>query len=211
MDDVVITYENLYEILRKEKYRSEIQEVSPTHLRDIVKYLGEKAAIVESQSKKQSIFASTELEKTQTQLRNVQKILKEHYDKRENKILQSALFASRTNNPQDTSKMLPEEVAFYQELKLILDKYRHGLLGNILQSKMPDSSIKPINVTIQQKPLKSEEKINTLTVQILEDIPEFVGPDLNTYGPYSKGSAESVPVMVAKLLVQTNQAQNENT
>jgi DNA replication initiation complex subunit (GINS family) len=214
MADVVITYENLYELLRKEKYRSELQEVPPTYLQDVVKYLQEKAAIVESQAKKQSIFASTELEKTQTQLRNVQKILKEHYEKRENKILQAALFASRANHTQDTSKMLPEEGSFFAELKGVMDKYRQGILGNVLRSKAPDLDIvvlEPSSVEIEQKPLNKEDKTNNPTIQILEDIPEFVGPDLNTYGPFTKGSVQAVPEMVAKLLVQTNQAKNENT
>ncbi|MDP3918474.1 MAG: hypothetical protein Q8Q35_01035 [Nanoarchaeota archaeon] len=208
MSDFIITYEKLYEILRREKYRTEIQEVTDTFFEEVVKYMGEKKAILDSQSQKDSIFASKELEKTQTQIKNVQRILKELYEKRENKILQTALFASRSDNPPDTSNMLPEELALFQELKGTLDSYRSGILINLLKNKSPQVDIS--HIVVEQKPLKTEEKTNTLRIQILEDVPEFVGPDLQIYGPYPKESTLDIPDMIANLLIQTKQAKNEN-
>ncbi|MBT3324386.1 DNA replication complex GINS family protein [archaeon] len=208
MPDIIITYENLYEILRREKYRTELQKVDDTFFRDVVKYLQEKTAILSSQSQKDSIFASTELVKTQNQIRNIQKILKELYEKRENKIIQSALFSSRAQNPQDTSAMLPQELAFYRNLKDNLDKYRQGILYQILQNQLPNLEIPVIEA--EQKDLKTEDKTNTINVFILEDVPEFVGPDLEVYGPYKKDESVVVEENIAKLLIQTNQAKNEN-
>ena len=202
MPEVIITYENLYEILRREKYRTELQKLDETFYQDVVKYLQEKKAILDSQSKKDSIFASTEVEKTQTQLKNILKILKELYEKRENKILQFALFSSRSNNPQDTSTMLPEEYTFYTSLKGTLDQYREGILLQLLQTKLP-------SMEIEQKPLKTEEKTDSISVEILKDIPEFVGPDLSIYGPFKKDQLTTVPESVAKLLVQTEQAKQQ--
>ena len=208
MPDIIITYENLYEILRREKYRTELQKVDETFFRDVVKYLQEKTAILSSQSQKDSIFASTDLVKTQNQIRNIQKILKELYEKRENKILQAALFSSRTQNPQDTSAMLPQELAFYRGLKDNLDTYRQGILYQILKNELPNLEIPDIEV--EQKDLKTEDKTNTINVQILEDVPEFVGPDLEVYGPYKKDESLSLQENIAKLLIQTKQAKNEN-
>ena len=71
MSEVLITYENLYEVLRREKYRTELQKLDSTFYQDVIRYLNEKEAILASQSKKDSIFASKELEKTQIQLKNV--------------------------------------------------------------------------------------------------------------------------------------------
>jgi DNA replication initiation complex subunit (GINS family) len=204
MPDVIITYENLYEILRREKFRVELQKLDESFYQDVVKYLQEKSAILESQSKKSSVFASTELEKTQTQLKNVIKILKELYEKRENKIIQSALFGSRSKNPQDTSTMLPEELVFYENLKAILDNYREGILNSLLASKMPSITLP------EQKDLNIEEKTNSLTIVVLNDLPEFVGPDLNVYGPYQKGETKILPSIVAEMLIKTEQAKNEN-
>lgn len=205
MAEVIITYENLYEILRREKYRTELQKIDETFYQDVVKYLQEKTAILESQSKKDNIFASTELEKTQTQLKNVLKILKELYEKRENKILQFALFCSRSKNAQDTSTMLPEEYALYSQIKETLDNYRDGILINLLQNKMPSVQLE------QPKALKGEEKTDSLSIQILKDIPEFVGPDLSVYGPFKIGEKQQIPKIIAQMLIDTEQAKNETT
>ena len=205
MPEVIITYENLYEILRREKYRTELQKIDETFYQDVIKYLQEKTAILESQSRKESIFASTEVEKTQTQLKNVLKILKELYEKRENKIIQFALFCSRSNNAQDTSTMLPEEFALYSQLKETLDNYRLGILNNILQNKLPSLSLS------NPKDLKGEEKTDSLSIQVLKDIPEFVGPDLSVYGPFKVGEKQQIPTMIAQMLIDTEQAENETS
>ena len=204
MGDVVITYEILYEILRKEKYRAELQKVDENFYASVIKYLQEKLAILESQAKKNSVFASTELEKTQTQLRNVIKILKELYEKRETKIIQFALFSSRSQNLQDTSTMLPEEDALYCGLKDMFDTYRKGIINNILENKMPEIKL------VEQKDLKTEEKTDSKLVLVLNDVPEFVGPDLNVYGPYKVGETQELPLMVAGMLISTGQAKDEN-
>ncbi len=201
MGDVVITYEILYEILRKEKYRAELQKVEDEFYANVIKYLQEKSAILEAQAKKKSVFASTELEKTQTQLKNVIKILKELYEKRESKIVQFAIFSSRSQNVQDTSSMLPEEYALYCGIKGMLDSYRQGILNNILENKMPE--IKPLE---QQKDLKTEEKTDTKLVLVLNDVPEFVGPDLSVYGPYKAGETQELTQMIAGMLISTGQA-----
>ena len=205
MPEVIITYENLYEILRREKYRTELQKIDETFYQDVVKYLQEKKAILESQSKKESIFASTEVEKTQTQLKNVLKILKELYEKRENKIIQFALFCSRSKNAQDTSTMLPEEFTLYSHLKNTLDEYRGGILNNLLQTKLP--SVEKIN----PKDLKGEEKMDSIAIEVLKDIPEFVGPDLSVYGPYKTGEKQELPKIIAEMLMNTEQAKNETS
>ena len=205
MPEVIITYETLYEILRREKYRTELQKIDETFYQDVVKYLQEKKAILESQSKKESIFASTEVEKTQTQLKNVLKILKELYEKRENKIIQFALFCSRSKNAQDTSTMLPEEFALYSQLKDTLDNSRSDILNNLIQNKLPTVS------RIDPKDLKGEEKTDSLEIHVLKDIPEFVGPDLTVYGPYKIGEKQELPIMIAEMLINTEQAKNETS
>ena len=203
MPEVIITYENLYEILRREKYRVELQKIDETFYEDVVKYLQEKTAILESQAKKDSIFASTELEKTQTQLKNIIKILRELYERRESKIIQFALSSSRSKNVQDTSTMLPEEYSFYVQMKETLDVYREGILNNLLQKRLPTVDI--------PKDLKTEEKPEEVTIQMKKDIPEFVGPDLVVYGPYKDGEKHKLPELVAQMLIQTEQAAHETS
>ena len=62
-ENTIITYETLYEILRREKSRPELQELDDSFYRNLVKYIEEKKAILESQRKKESIFTSVEIQK----------------------------------------------------------------------------------------------------------------------------------------------------
>src|SRR3989344_2263400 len=96
----VITYENLYEILRKEKYSPEIQAIDKNFYQQLIQYLEEKKAIIESQKNKDSIFAN-EIQKAQIQLDNLKKIIKELYERRERKIIDLAIFASKMKDKPD--------------------------------------------------------------------------------------------------------------
>lgn len=205
MPDVIITYETLYEILRREKYRAELQKLDENFYRDVVKYVAEKRAILESQTKKESIFASTEVERTQVQIKNVLKILKELYEKRENKIVQFALFGSRSQNMQDTATMLPEEYELYKKIKGILDEFRENVLVSLLQNRLPSVALEV------QKDLKIEEKTESLNIEMVRDVPEFVGPDLSIYGPFKKGEKHVIPSVVAEMLMRTEQAKHESS
>ena len=75
MADVIITYETLYELSRREKSTTELQKLESSFFKDTIKYIEEKKAILESQKSKTSIFSS-ESKKTQIQLQNTIKILK---------------------------------------------------------------------------------------------------------------------------------------
>ena len=117
MADVVITYETLYEILRREKFREELQKLNETFFQDIVNYIKDKKSILESQQNKVSIFTSVETSKTKRQIENTVKILNELYERRESKIVRMAMFSSRSEDNVEIGALLPEEKELYDKLK----------------------------------------------------------------------------------------------
>jgi DNA replication initiation complex subunit (GINS family) len=201
--EVLITYENLYEILRREKFRPELQKLSNTFFDDVLEYLNNKKAILQSQEKKDNIFASAEVEKTRTQMKNIQKILKDLYEKRESKILQQAILSSRNGgNGYDIAVMLPEEQALFISVLDKLNSYRDEILLSLLKCKHPYVK-KPKDL----KRGSEKEDIKRPNIKIIVELPEFVGPDLNTYGPYKKDDDVLLPEEVVNHLVNNNQAQ----
>ena len=112
----VITYEMLYEILREEKTKKEMAKLSPDFFVNVISYIEEKKATLESQQKKASVFTLTETIKTKKQLENIHRILKELYERRESKIIQLALFQSRSNEITDTSMLLDIEKLFFNDI-----------------------------------------------------------------------------------------------
>jgi len=185
-DDAIITYEKLYEVLRLEKYKKELQKIDSDFFPKVIKYLEEKKAILQAQESKDSVFASQSVAKTKRQLENTKMILKELYERREGKIIQMALFNSRTNvDLQETDSLLGEEVNFYNSLVDLFNIYREGILNSLLSAKIP-----------QLKEFK-----------FLHPVPQFIGDDMQIYGPFEPEDIANLPVKVSELLIKNNRAE----
>lgn len=195
--EVTITYETLYDILRCEESKLEIQTLDKNFFDDLVEYLNTKSSILEQKKSKKSIFSETD--NIEIQFKNIKKIIKKLYEKRTQKIIQNALIGSRSNHDIDVSALLPEEKEMFVELKSILNKYREGILSSICQGQKPKL----------KKPKDLKRKTETqkeIELNILDDIPEFVGVDLNIYGSFKKNQKIKLPEKVAKQLINNKQA-----
>jgi len=196
---MTITYETLYELLRTEKYKKELQTLSNTFLQDVIEYLQEKENIIQSQEQQDSLFSS-EINKTKRQLENTKRILKELYERRERKIIDLALLSSRSKEPQEISSMLPQEHEHFQNILTNLDIARNNILFSILSKKLP--SIKP-------KTIKTENKQNK-TIRFVKPVPKFLDTELNIHGPFEKEDIASLPSKIANLLITKQRAEEIN-
>ncbi|MBI4141975.1 hypothetical protein HY484_03565 [Candidatus Woesearchaeota archaeon] len=202
--DVVITYETLYDAFRKEKSRDELQQLSPAFLIDILKYLREKQQAFDETQGKLDLFSSAEREKLTVQLQNIRKILKELYDRREKKIVDTAINKSRTqSNIIDTSNMLEHEKSLYRNLTSLLDKFRDNILIKIFELKEP-----VIETNAEQKqeipPLDAEQK--TKLVKFIQATEQFVGKELELYGPFEANDEAYLPIDIADILINKGSA-----
>ena len=193
MAEEIITYEILYDILRREKTRQELQKLDENLFKDINNYIKEKKSILDDLKTKSSIFAQKEINKTEKELENIKRIVKEIYDKRESKILQLALSSSITSKIEYDTNLLPEEKLIFNDLSKFLKESRRELLNNLLDDEKP-------------KVIKSEQE-SIKTVRILQAIPKFIGDDLNEYGPFNEEYIASLPIKVAELLIKKNRAE----
>ena len=192
-----ITYETLYEILRKEKTNTDIQPLSKDFLRNLVEYLSEKQALLAGKAD------PSELQKVQIQLANIKKMIREIYERRESKTFQLALFASRTREKPDLSPLLPEEKELYTNFVDTLNDFRDGILNNLLAGNQP--VIQP-----KAKPLKADaqESSATQTIRLMHAVPQFVGDDLQIYGPFEPEDVACLPAKVANILLQKGRAES---
>lgn len=200
MTKVVITYDTLYEILRREKFNTELQPLDNDFFDNVVNYLNEKSAILDSQKNKESIFSS-EFKKTEKTIENTKKLLKELYEKRENKIMTLALFSSRTSpSKEDLLAMLPEENKLYNDLLVTFDIFRKGILFKLLSNKRPDLQ--------EQKTIKSENiEDKKSLIRFLSAVPKFVGEDMDVYGPYDNQDIANLPKDIAEVLINKERAE----
>lgn len=199
--NVIITYETLYELLRREKYRKELQKLDKNFFKDVINYLEEKKSILKSQEKKDNIFAPSNVQKTRKQLENLQKIIKELYERRETKIIQLAVFSSRTNATiHDYGSMLDEEKELYKTLSEDLGNFRSSILKSLLRGELPTKNKKT-------RKLEKDKVIETKLIRFLQPMPQFVGDDLEIYGPFEAEDISNLPARVADVLIKNNRAE----
>ncbi|MBW2981266.1 hypothetical protein KY343_00155 [Candidatus Woesearchaeota archaeon] len=214
--EINITYETLFELLRREKTREELQKLDNNFFSDVVDYLKEKQAALNLP--KNDIFAAEERRKAESQLENIKNILKEFYEKREKKIMNMALDMSRMSmgalNSEiiDTSAMLKEEKELFDYLVKVLNNNRKGVLYNILEGKIPliekTEEEKDAKEELNQEAKEEDEETKTQKlIRFLYAVPKFVGTDLQEYGPFEKEDIANLPVEIADVLISKQRAE----
>jgi len=208
VQEIVITYETLFELLQREKERNDLQKLEPAFFADTINYIKDKKKIIEAKS--DSPFAEEEKRKTERQLENIHKIIKELYERREKKIIVLALDKSRTKSHLiDTSALLKEEKVFFDALVGLFDTYRNVILNSVLAEKIPFMEDLVIKKNIEKHEFKSAFELKKLTklVRFLNQVPKFVGPELEEYGPFQEEDIANLPKEIAEVLISKGKAQ----
>lgn len=174
----MITYNDIYEAARKERYSKQLQKLAKSFVADVAEYLKEKKQI----ALKNNDDFSDVITKTKKQLENAVTLFKELMLRRRKKILNLVLIATETGiSKQDFENMLSFEKALFEELM-----------------KCIDASDKQLNMTLSGR--KSEMQKNELLV-FLENVHEFINLEGEKMGPYEKGQIANLPKEIAKILI----------
>ena len=202
--EINITYETLFELLKKEKDMTDLQKLEPSFFDDFVDYLNEKKKMLDRED---TLFSYDEKKKVEKQIENARKIIKEIYERREKKILNIALTKSRTKSHViDTSALLENEKRFFDETVKVLDAFRKQIIDNVISGK-PVSGImiekKEINEksNIEKDNNEKKEMKDTKLVRFLCSVPKFVGKELEEYGPFAEEDIANLPTEIAELLI----------
>jgi len=172
----MITYNDIYEALRKEKYSEQLQQLPKNFVSEVAEYLKEKKELTE---KKEDLFSDA-ITKTKKQFENAISIFKEIVLRRKKKLLSLAFIAKETGiSKRDFENMLDFE-------KEMFDKVIRGL----------EDADKAINDMINGK---GEEKVNVL-VAFKENVEEFLDLSGEMVGPFEKGEMANLPEEIVKIL-----------
>ena len=76
---VVITYETLYEMWRREREKADLQKLDDNFFSEVLNYLREKQKAYDDAMGKNDVFSKDEREKLHIQLANIRKILNNLY------------------------------------------------------------------------------------------------------------------------------------
>lgn len=200
--EVAITFETIYEILRREKNKEDLQKLDNVFFQDVINYLKEKQQIYLDSLKKTDLFSISERENTSLQIQNIKKILKELYDRRETKIIEMALIRSKTKtNIIDTSNLLDEEKALYGSIVDILNNYRESIINSIIEMR---SLVTPVFVIEDKQEKKTELPVTKL--RFMQEVEQFFGKELEEYGPFKANEIAYIPNELANIILTQGKA-----
>ena len=216
--NAVVTYETLFELLRLEKGREELQKLDYNFLEEVAKYVKEKKDFLRKQPSIDS-FSDDHRSNTEKQLQNINSILKQLYDRREKKMMQMAINKARLGmSLVDTSNLLPPERRLFEELVATLERNRKEILGAILNPKpeFKEASGETIHeVRPQLEPVASVEQTkkeqeldkDMKMIRFTKAVPKFVGLDLEIYGPFEEDDFASLPKEISDVLIEKGRAE----
>lgn len=199
--EVVFTYEALYELLRREKSREELQKIELTFFNDVLNYLKDKQTAFDESLAKNDVFSQGEREKIGVQLGNAKRLLRDLYDIRERKILTMAINHCRTKTHfVDSTNLLPEESLMFQSTCTILSQHRSGVLQKLCDLRKPE--LLPCILPVPEIEKNESKK----QIKFLESVESFAGEELEMYGPYEKNSEATLPRELADILIAQGKA-----
>ena len=207
------TYEDIYELLRMEKYSTDLQLVKLEDLRKVKEYFEAKRGLLAKQTKDSEFYDKSKKDKLKTELENARRALKDWYEKREKKLLSRATFTARTDfKLRDTTNMLPSEEVVYVKLLDILKENYSGFFSNFKRGVVDVAVSAPAEAPSEGQPaeaiVQAAPQIILKKIRVRQQIPELMGPDLQTYGPFNENDVAAVPEDIAALLIGQGKAED---
>jgi DNA replication initiation complex subunit (GINS family) len=180
----MITYNDIYEAARKERYSDQLQALSKNFLEEIAEYLKDKK---EMASKSDEIFSEV-IVKTKKQLENAVTLFNELMLRRRKKILALVLIAAETGiSKQDFENMLSFEKGLFEDMMKCID-ITDKKIQQILNGK------------------KIEVDKNELII-FKTNVEEFLDLEGGNLGPFEKGQMANIPKDIAKILIEDGKAE----
>lgn len=180
----MITYNDIYEALRKERYSEQLQPLNKNFISEINEYFVEKKQIA---SKEGDLFSDS-LMKTKKQLENAVSIFRELILRRKKKLLTLAFVAAETGiSKKDFENMLDFEKELFDKLVSSLnesDKKLNGVMNG-----------------------KKEENKTHIMIVFKEDVPEFIDLTGEKQGPFKKGDLANLQTEIAEIMLADNKAE----
>ncbi|MBT4114650.1 hypothetical protein HOD83_02140 [Candidatus Woesearchaeota archaeon] len=221
-------YEDIYELLRAEKFSTDLEKIKPADLARIQAYLVSKQELILKQGDITAILGSQKKIKIRQELDNAMRALKDFYEIRERKIINRAIYSVRTeSNFKDTTNMLEIEMELYTQLIVVL-KDRKEVFFKLLEkaSEIEEKSIEisttqeneedleykdpettDINAVVEDS--KEEKHIGFVNVKFIENCPEVFGEDLEKYGPFQPGDEAKLPEQLCSILENQNKIERK--
>jgi len=187
----MITYNDIYEASRKERYSEQLQPIPKNFIKEVAEYLKEKkeAALKDGTGFGSNGDFSDAGVKSKKQLENAVTLFRELIIRRRKKILGLVLIASETGiSKQDFENMFQVEKELFEEIMKCVED-ADGKISEFLNGNGKEKT--------------SENNM----VLFLDNVEEFLDLQGEKMGPYDKGQIANIPKDIANILVDGKKAE----
>lgn len=192
-----MNFAGLREAQRKERENPNTLQPLPSNFYDELSgYFSEKTRAVKEAKGRDGDFGNAVAEQHEHELENAKSAFKDLFERRLKKISKLALESADDGTMTvDATQMTEAEREMFDGLFRHFREGKTAILSAVFASKGG-----------QEGTLKKAQTATRLRVRLTSDVPSFVGSDMASYGPYSKGTVAELPERNAKLLVEKGRA-----
>ncbi len=184
---MVISYETIRNVQRKEKEEKELQKLPENFFPLAKEWL---------RNKENSAKDATSI----IELENAKNLLEDIINRRETKIVIAALSTVRGNPPPEG--LTDEETKLFDSIIMLLKNFKSEMQEQIIGCE-----------SIAEDKINSAKEAVTAAIskklRFTADVPEFIDEDMKTYGPFKAGDRAEIPLSVAETLIKRGVAEEE--
>jgi len=215
-EDEALTFSELRKIQKQERRQEELSELDEDFVADVVEYL----------SRKRDVSGESR------EYKNAKRVFRKIISLREDKIVKNAQLAVTSNVSLEEMNVMPREKQLFRELKETFTEHRESI-SEFLEAEekeadpqrpemapkasensgeSEDNDGKAEEASKQEEDEKDEDDLpepeeGYKIVEINSDVPEFMGTDLEAYGPFEEGDQAEVPEDNAEILENRGNAE----
>lgn len=197
MPEEALTFSELRKIQKQEKRQEALTELDDNFLLNVSDYFSRKK----------------EMSGEDREYRNAKRVFEKIISLRENKIIKNAKIAAKSESNVSKADLLPMEQELYRELKNSFKEHRNRAEeraeGNDSATTEPEIEYEDEEEeeSEPEEPEDDEDDEDYEFIRITSDVPEFMGTDLETYGPFDEGDKAKVPEDNAEILINRGNAE----
>jgi DNA replication initiation complex subunit (GINS family) len=210
-EDETLTFSELRKIQKQERRQDELSELDEDFVTDVVEYL----------SRKKDVSGESR------EYKNAKRVFRKIISLREDKIVKNAQLAVTSNVSLEEMNVMPREEQLFRELKETFTEHRESI-SEFLEAEEEEANPQSPEMAEkasekeeedskeeEKEPKDNKEEENDLPdpedgykiVKINSDVPEFMGTDLEAYGPFEEGDQAEVPEDNAEILKNRGNAE----
>ena len=219
-EEDVLTFSEIRRIQKEEDQKEQITDLGNKFLLKVSNYFDRKK--------------QTEGEDSR-EYRNAKRVLDKIISLRMEKIVREARLSVKTNKTNEEIPLLPEEQEVFRDLKHEFKSHKQKIEEKIENQSMPSTSTSKTDKTVEddieqeddteqvdeeEQEMKNKEQEDQeadsseegyTLVETTSSVPEFMGTDLEAYGPFDEGEEVKIPDDNAEILVNRGNAERIET